>query len=456
MLLVQRAQRGDAEAFDVLARHYRPALRALTFLRTSDLQEAEDLTQEALTCAWQRLPTLQAPASFLPWLKAIVANACNSWYRRARFRPLSLESEPASVSQLASEAMPLQVLLAKERERELRQALAALPDANRLALMLHVWGGYSYEEIARFAATPLTTVEGRIHRARQQLRSLLRDEGAAFLGEARPRRPKRKQTKSEPQRSPIMSKAVSPTVSPELLKAFGMLQFTRRFSALVDSGFSLVRTLHILEEIPPPYGEAIRSIRLEVEEGHRLSSSMERFPQLFTIHYIALLRAGEVGGILEETLRRTAGLAAKEWKMILRSPANHDPLFLIGPVFKPLPEDWSGLSPYQQAATLILFCDTFSLLLRSGVPILRTMTTVSTLMPKQQQAGILAAREEIHQGNRIITELEAMGIFPRIVIEMIDKGEEQGSLDLMLERIAALLQYELDCRLMAEEPSALD
>src|SRR4051812_14013444 len=73
---VQRAQRGDREAFDRLAGHYRASLLALAFFRTSNLEAAEDLVQEVLTRAWQKLPTLEEPASFAPWLRTIVANAC--------------------------------------------------------------------------------------------------------------------------------------------------------------------------------------------------------------------------------------------------------------------------------------------------------------------------------------------------------------------------------------------
>ncbi|MCC6442706.1 MAG: RNA polymerase sigma factor [Armatimonadetes bacterium] len=77
---------------------------------------------------------------------------------------------------------PLEAALRRERERIVRKALLDLPEANRLALLLHVWGGYSYEEIAAFAEVPVTTVEGRIFRARAKLRRLLRSEAAGIPG----------------------------------------------------------------------------------------------------------------------------------------------------------------------------------------------------------------------------------------------------------------------------------
>src|SRR4051794_2123989 len=90
--LVRQAQAGDARAFDRLARHYRGSLLAHAFMRTGDMEAAEDLVQEVLTRAWEKLPALQEPGAFVPWLRAIVANACRSWYRRTP-RPISLDEE---------------------------------------------------------------------------------------------------------------------------------------------------------------------------------------------------------------------------------------------------------------------------------------------------------------------------------------------------------------------------
>lgn len=183
--LVRRAQAGDRAAFDRLAEQYRAALRGLAFVRTGDLGEAEDLAQEILTRAWQCLSGLQNPHSFVPWLKRIAANACHSWFRRSRPWPPSLTTDDGDALLPDPRPTPLETLLASEKQQTLRRALAALPDANRVALLMHVWGGYGYDEIAAFTDVPLTTVEGRIYRAKKQMRVLLRDQGAEFLGEAR-------------------------------------------------------------------------------------------------------------------------------------------------------------------------------------------------------------------------------------------------------------------------------
>ena len=182
MELVRRAQAGDRAAFDRLAGRYRAALRAMAFLRTSDREAAQDLAQEALTRAWEALPTLREPAAFLPWLKRIAARACLDWYRPNRPELLSLDGE--GLARLPAEAalQPLAIVLAREQQRALRQALASLPDANRIALLMHIWEGASYEEIAAFTGVAVSTVEGRLYRARKQLRRLLLDDEVALRG----------------------------------------------------------------------------------------------------------------------------------------------------------------------------------------------------------------------------------------------------------------------------------
>src|SRR5947209_4814014 len=110
-MLVRRAQEGDRSAFDRLARHYRGSLLPHAFMRTGDMEAAEDMVQEVLTRAWQKLPALQEPAAFVPWLRAIIANACRSWYRRARPQSVSLEEEVDRRCLADGEPQPLEALL---------------------------------------------------------------------------------------------------------------------------------------------------------------------------------------------------------------------------------------------------------------------------------------------------------------------------------------------------------
>lgn len=191
--LVLRAQAGERAAFDCLARRYRGMLRAAAFIRTGDNEAAEDLTQEVLARAWAQLPALRAVEAFSGWLQVIMRNACRNWYRQRPGCPLSLEELSAGTPLRDRTPGPLETLLAREHRQRWRRALLALPDENRLALVMHVWGKQSYEEIARQLAVPLPTVQGRIYRAKAQLRRLLDNEAALLLDEP----PCRRQQKEE-------------------------------------------------------------------------------------------------------------------------------------------------------------------------------------------------------------------------------------------------------------------
>jgi RNA polymerase sigma-70 factor (ECF subfamily) len=160
--LAERAQAGDRVAFAELARRYRPALVALAFDRTRNLDDAHDLAQEALARAWQHRAALRDPALFPAWLRSITSNLCASWTRKPV--PLPLGDESADAADVVRTA------IAHHEQREIARALQGLPTANRLALLMHVRDGMPYERIAAFLGVPVTTVEGRIFRARQALR----------------------------------------------------------------------------------------------------------------------------------------------------------------------------------------------------------------------------------------------------------------------------------------------
>lgn len=447
MRLAECAQGGDRAAFNELARHHRPLLFALAFLRTSHREEAEDLVQEVLLRAWQSLPTLQDPRLFLPWLKAIAANAYTSWHRRARSVPAALGAE-ATATLIADKGRPLELLLQRERQRELHQALLALPEANRVALLMYAWGGASYEDIAAAAGVPATTVEGRIYRARRQLGRLLRDATTDQPGDTRRPRAERGHTVSR-----TRGETMTPTqphtdqthaASPDHAQPPALALFTRRLSSMIDAGISITRALDVLTEAPPPYGQEAREIAVKVEAGATLSEAMSDRPDLFSAPYVLMVRAGEVGGILEETLQRMVKVMTKEWQLARRRPSAEEPLLLLHPTGTPYPQDWAGLSPYQRTVTLVLFFETFAMLLQSGVPILRTMDTLTPLLPPTQRAGWAQVRQLVTEGEPMISGMERMGIFPRFALAMTSVGEVAGTLHTIFYRLSEAFEDDLN------------
>lgn len=180
--LVRLAREGERAAFDRLTLRYRSGLMAMACLRVADREEAEDLVQEALVTAWRRLPELREDAAFGAWLGMIVINACRQWQRRRGRWPVSLDALEAEIPS-DPQPGPLERLIEREQWRLRREALRALPEGNRVPLLLHVFAGCSYAEIADLLQMPLTTIEGRIYRAKQQLRRLLRNDAAKLLDE---------------------------------------------------------------------------------------------------------------------------------------------------------------------------------------------------------------------------------------------------------------------------------
>ena len=226
--------------------------------------------------------------------------------------------------------------------------------------------------------------------------------------------------------------------------------FSYRLSELISAGISLVRALDILGDLPAPYGEAAVVLKERAEQGEILSAAMAERPDLFSPFYRSMVRAGEIAGVLEETLARAADLMTKEWTLTQRNPDGASGIFLLNPSEKPLPETWEQLSSYQQKMTQLLFCESFGLLLSSGVPILRAMEHIGTLLPLAQQGQMQEARARVKIGDPL--HAIRLGFLPRFAAALIAHGEEVGTLDSALDRAAQIVGHELECwRLRGEE-----
>lgn len=145
---------------------------------------AEDLTQETLLRAHQKLASLEDPASLVPWLYRIATNICYDRFRRSspRDRVRSLDEETASdperdPSPALTDAGPRldKVMEQKEMSACVQRYVADLPDAYRVAILLHDVTGMTNPEIAEMLGVSLATVKIRVHRARERLGAALRE-----------------------------------------------------------------------------------------------------------------------------------------------------------------------------------------------------------------------------------------------------------------------------------------
>lgn len=302
--------------------------------------------------------------------------------------------------------------------------------------------------------------------------------------------------------------------------------FCRQFSTMVDAGVSLVRCLDVLgqQTQDPKLKKILIDIGERVESGESLSRAMQRHPRTFSNLFIGLIRAGEIGGVLEESLQRLSHFLEKdvELRRKVKAAMTYPVLVLIlstGIViflvswFVP---QWAAIlvdlglkgddipAPTQflidlsdtikhrwwmllLGAFIIIFSwklftstrfgrrvadrmklkvpvfgklhhkvcmarfsRTMGTLLTSGVPILQAMETVAGTVGNTIMAdAVLEARARIREGDRIGEPLEASRLFPPMVVHMIGVGEESGSLDFMLQKIADFYESEVEATLQS-------
>src|SRR5437588_111371 len=300
--------------------------------------------------------------------------------------------------------------------------------------------------------------------------------------------------------------------------------FCRQFSTMVDAGVSLVRCLDVLGQQTgdPKLKKILMDIGERVEGGESLSRAMQRHPKAFSNLFIGLIRAGEIGGVLEESLQRLSHFLEKDvelrrkvksamtypvlvavmatgitfflvywfvpqWAAILTDlglKADDIPAptqFLIACAYN-LEHNWwiiilsvvfiyiawklfvstrfgrrvadrlklkvPVFGKLHHKICLARFSRTMGTLLTSGVPILQAMETVAgTVGNTIMSDAVMEARARIREGDRIGDPLEASRLFPPMVVHMIGIGEESGSLDYMLQKIADFYENEVEATL---------
>jgi type IV pilus assembly protein PilC len=300
--------------------------------------------------------------------------------------------------------------------------------------------------------------------------------------------------------------------------------FCRQFSTMVDAGVSLVRCLDVLsrQTQDTKLKKILVDIGERVESGESLSRAMQRHPRTFNNLFIGLIRAGEIGGVLEETLQRLASFlesdvalrrkvkSALTYPVLVMVAAIGIVIFLVSwvvPQFAALFKDiglkdqdfpaatkflidlsknmqknglWMVLSlvvvyiawklfvstrfgrrtadrikllipvfgKLHHKVCMARFSRTMGTLLTSGVPILQAMETVAGTVGNTIMAdAVLDARARIREGDRIGDPLESSKMFPPMVVHMIGVGEESGSLDFMLQKIADFYEAEVEATL---------
>ncbi len=297
--------------------------------------------------------------------------------------------------------------------------------------------------------------------------------------------------------------------------------FARQFATMVNAGLSMVKTLTILEHQTEntKLRKIVNEVRSDVEQGTTLSDAFNKHPNTFSALVVNMVRAGEVGGVLDDVLRRIAGYFEKDFALrqkvraaitypvaifIFATGVIFFLVFFILPQFiqffegldlvLPLPTRvlivftrtvtriwWLilalmlvglyALRTYIQTPTGRFNFDSFKLripvfgslsrkviisrfsrtlgtLITSGVPIMQALEVVSHAVEnKVVGKAIDEVRSSIREGESIALPMQASGLFPMMVVQMTSVGEETGTLDTMLQKVADFYDAEVETTL---------
>lgn len=349
----------------------------------------------------------------------------------------------------------------------------------------------------------------------------IQEEGAA--GKSKVAAPKRKRKAAG--KSDALKGQFGARVKPK-----SMMIFTRQLATLIDSGLPLVRGLSVLEkqEPNPLLKHTINQLADNVQAGSTFSESLAQHPNIFNKLYVNMVKAGELGGVLELVLLRLAEYQEKAQKLknkivsamvypiIVMMIAVGILVFLmifIVPKFKQMFSDNSqelpwisktvfGISEFclnrpflgipnivyvfvalfviygfiglwgrtragrlvvdtaklklpvlgdlQRKSAVARFSRTLGTLVTSGVPILQALNiTRDTAGNVVISAAIDNVHEAVKEGESIVAPLQASGVFPSMVISMVDVGEETGQLPEMLLKVADVYDDEVDSSVAA-------
>lgn len=294
--------------------------------------------------------------------------------------------------------------------------------------------------------------------------------------------------------------------------------FSRQLSTLVAAGVPIVQGLNILEAQAenPVFKTVLAHVKTDIESGLSISDAMRKHPHAFPELYVSMIKAGELGGILDTILERLSAYlenaeALKEkvksammYPLVISTIAGAVTVFLmvgVIPTFKEIFESFGAELPFPtrvligisdfmkhqfifviaipiaivvglkrfyatpvgrakidgimlklpvfgvllKKVAIAKFTRTLGTLMKSGVPILQALETVAATAGNVVVEGVIrTTMDSIREGGRLTDPLKKSPVFPNMVVQMIGVGEETGSLDQMLTKIADFYDQEVD------------
>src|SRR5476649_2763963 len=173
--LVEKVQRGERAAFDVLVLRYQHKVLKLIMRYVHDATEAEDIAQEAFVKAYRALQSFRGDSAFYTWLYRIAINTAKNALVATKRRPPASDVDANDAENFESGGAlkeisnPENLMLSEELRQIVFRTIEALPEDLRMAITLRELDGLSYEEIAAIMDCPVGTVRSRIFRAREAI-----------------------------------------------------------------------------------------------------------------------------------------------------------------------------------------------------------------------------------------------------------------------------------------------
>jgi RNA polymerase sigma-70 factor (ECF subfamily) len=171
-----RVQRGDDTAFGLLMQRHHARLLNLAWRYFGDRAAAEDAVQETFLKVYQARERWRPDAPLQAYLLRVASNVCLSVLRR--HKPLSLDEGPDGAEETRGRTdphavQPDQASEQSELHRRVREAVAALPDRQRMAIVLNKFEGLDYEQVAEHLGLTVPATKSLLHRARMVLKDVL-------------------------------------------------------------------------------------------------------------------------------------------------------------------------------------------------------------------------------------------------------------------------------------------
>lgn len=187
-LLVSKAQAHDEEAFRALVELHKAKVYHLLLGMLRDEDQAQELTQETFVKAWKGLPAFRGDSTLWTWLYRIAYHtALDHLRKKKRQDDLVVFAETGTELPREPANDPLELVIKRDKEEDLHQALARLSFRQRAVLILYYFQGLTYREIAAVTRRPLASIRADLHRGKEKLRRMIIKKWGLWDAETRPR-----------------------------------------------------------------------------------------------------------------------------------------------------------------------------------------------------------------------------------------------------------------------------